>query len=179
MKCAFGFIASMAIAANAAADLVGSYIVGTGSSSSFVQFQFTNLNMYLYEVRYDGALFGDDLFAIIATAQPGYFAYTTQQFSFGVALFGVTIGTDSDVGFGNPPDYLDYWHYWTREGAGAAWTESMIGFGDRAVSNGSWDGWVFNSAGAPAPIPAPGALALLALSGAWTGTRRRRGSPHR
>ncbi len=172
MKCAFGFIASMAIAANAAADLTGSYIVGTGSSSSFVQFQFTNLNTYLYEVRYDGALFGDDLFAIIAASQPGYFSYTTQQFSFGVALFGVTIGADADSGFGNPPDYLDYWHYWTREGASAAWTESMIGFGDRAVSNGSWDGWVFDSAGAPSAVPAPGVVALLALGG--LAMRRRR-----
>ena len=179
MKCAASCLAVLAFSGSASADLVGSYTVGTGSSASFVQFQFTNLNTYLYEVRYDGALFGDDLFAIIASAQPGFFSYTTQQFSFGVALFGVSIGGDADSGFGNPPDYLDYWHYWTREGASAAWTESMIGFGDRAVSNGSWDGWVFNSSSAPAPIPAPGALALLALSGAWTGTRRRRGSPHR
>ena len=179
MKCAVCFVAMMATAANAAADFAGSYVVGTGSSSSFVQFQFTNTNTYLYEVRYDGALFGDDLFAIIATAQPGYFSYTTEQFTFGVALLGVSIGADADSGFGNPPDYLDYWHYWTREAGETAWTESWVGFGDRAVSNGSWDGWVFNSAAAPAAIPAPGALALLALSGAWTGTRRHRGSPRR
>ena len=174
-------ISSVAVAMNGIAqgDLVGSYTVGTGASTSYLQFEFANSNAYLYEVRYDGSLRGDDLFAIVAAAQPGFFSYQVVSFSFGDALFGVTIGADANEGFGTPPDYLDYWHYWTREGASAAWTESMIGFGDRAVSNGSWDGWVFNSAGAPAPIPAPGALALLALSGAWTGTRRRRGSPHR
>ena len=178
-SCAASSVVSLLIAGAASADLVGSYTVGAGASASFVEFQFTNLNTYLYEVRYDGALYGNDLFAIIASAQPGFFSYTTEQFSFGVALFGVSIGGDSDSGFGNPPDYLDYWHYWTREAGETAWTESWVGFGDRAVSNGSWDGWVFNSAAAPAAIPAPGALALLALSGAWTGTRRHRGSPRR
>jgi hypothetical protein len=38
-----------------------------------------------------------------------------------------------------------------------------VGFGDRAVSNGSWDGWVFESASAPMAVPAPGAVALLAM----------------
>ena len=166
------------IAGTADAGLVGSYTVGSGASASFVQIEFGNTNAYLYEVRYDGTQTGQDLFEIIAAAQPGYFAYEVVSFSFGDALFGITVGSDANSGFGNPPAYLDYWHYWTRDGGGA-WTESFVGFGDRVVSNGSWDGWVFNSAGAPAPIPAPGALALLALSGAWTGTRRRRGSPHR
>ena len=166
-------------ASSASGDLVGSFSVGTGSSASFVQFEFANSNIYLYEVRYDGAIFGDDLFAIIASAQPGYFSYQVQSFSFGDALFGVTIGADSNAGFGTPPAYLDYWHYWVRANESAAWTESFVGFSDRAVSDGSWDGWVFESASAPAAVPAPGVAALLVFSGAWTGTRRRRGSPSR
>lgn len=154
-----------ALTGSASAELVGSYSVGTGANASHLEFQFTNSNTYLYEVRYDGALFGNQLFAIVAAAQPGFFSYTTEQFSFGVALLGVSIGSDADSGFGTPPDYLDYWHYWTREPGDAAWTESWIGFGDRTVSNGSWDGWVFNSSAAPATVPAPGAIALMALSG--------------
>jgi len=154
-----------AVTGGASADLVGSYTVGSGASASFLQFQFGNANSYLYEVRYDGALFGDDLLAIVAAAQPGFFSYQVQGFSFGDVLVGVAIGADGDTGFGTPPDYLDYWHYWTKDQGGAAWTESFIGFGDRAVSDGSWDGWVFNSASAPAAVPAPGALALLAFAG--------------
>jgi hypothetical protein len=148
-------------AAAAQADLVGSYAVGSGANASFVQFEFANTNAYLYEVRYDGALFGDDLFAIIAAAQPGFFSYQVQSFSFGDALFGVSIGADSNAGFGTPPAYLDYWHYWTKEPGDAAWTESFVGFSDRAVSNGSWDGWVFDSAAAPTAVPGPGTLALF------------------
>lgn len=163
-------VSGVVSATAARADLVGSYSVGSGANASFVQFEFANAHAYLYEVRYDGALFGDDLFAIIASAQPGFFSYQVQSFSFGDALFGVAIGADADTGFGTPPDYLDYWHYWTKESGAAAWTESFVGFGDRAVSNGSWDGWVFNSANAPAAVPAPGVIALLAL-----GARRRRG----
>ena len=176
--CVVGCLVGSA-ASIASGDLVGSFTVGSGSSASFVQFEFANANAYLYEVRYDGALFGDDLFAIIASAQPGYFSYDIQSFAFGDALLGVTIGADTNAGFGTPPAYLDYWHYWTRADGASAWTESFIGFSDRAVSNGSWDGWVFDSANAPTAVPAPGVAALLALSGAWTGTRRRRGSPRR
>lgn len=169
MKCIVGLSACclvpFACSLSAHADFVASYTVGSGANTSFLEFQFTNSNTYLYEVRYDGALRGNDLFAIAAAAQPGYFSYTTEQFSFGLALFGVSIGSDSDTGFGNPPDYLDYWHYWTRESGGDAWTESWIGFADRSVSNGSWDGWVFNSAGTPAAVPAPGAVAIAALVG--------------
>lgn len=146
------------------ADLVGSYTVGTGANASFLQFEFANTNAYLYEVRYDGSLRGDDLFAIVAAAQPGFFSYQVVSFSFGDALFGVTIGADSNEGFGTPPAYLDYWHYWTRDSVTSAWTSSMIGFADRTVANGSWDGWVFNSDAQPAAVPAPAIAAVLATA---------------
>ena len=165
MKCIIGFIVLAGCSATASAELVGSYTVGSGANSSQLLFQFTNTHSYLYEIRYDGALFGDDLLAIAAAAQPGFFSYQVTSFSFGDALLSVSIGADVDTGFGNPPDYLDYWHYWTRESAVESWNESLIGFTDRAVSDGSWDGWVFNSGGAPATVPAPGALALFALVG--------------
>ena len=165
-----GSVCCTALASVAQGAIVASYTVGTGAQSSTVQFDFVTLgsgatNTYLYEVRHDAGLFGDDLFAIIAAEQPTNFAFEVITFSFGDALFSVGIGSDSASGFGTAPDYLDYWHYWTRESAVQLWNESLIGFGDRAVSDGSWDGWVFNSGGAPATVPAPGALALFALVG--------------
>lgn len=165
-------VAVSTLASAAQAGLVGSWTVGSGANASFLQFEFTNANTYLYEVRYDGALRGDDLFAIVAAAQPGFFSYQVISFSFGDALFAVAIGADSDEGFGTPPDYLDYWHYWTRESSQSTWTASMTGFADRVVSDGSWDGWVFNSNAAPSVVPAPATLVLLA--GAAAVRRRRR-----
>lgn len=155
-----------------AGNLVGNYVVGSGANASFIQFQFTNENTYLYEVRYDGSMTGRALFDVVAAAQPGFFSFTYDSFSFGDFVTGITIGTDTDFGYGSPPDYLDYWHYWTRGSATDTWTESFIGFADRVVTNGSWDGWVFNSASAPNAVPAPSALALLA--GGLLTTRRRR-----
>ena len=151
-----GSVCCAALASVAQGAIVASYTVGTGTQSSIVQFDFVTLgsaatNTYLYEVRHDAGLFGDDLFAIIAAEQPTNFAFEVITFSFGDALFSVGIGSDSASGFGTAPDYLDYWHYWTRESA--------------VVSDGSWDGWVFNSGGAPVTVPAPGALALFALVG--------------
>ena len=164
-------ITASSLASVARADLVGSWTVGSGASASFLQFEFTNSNTYLYEVRYDGSLRGDDLFAIVAAAQPGFFNYEVVSFSFGDALFTVAIGSDADGGFGTPPDYLDYWHYWTRGSAEAQWTASMTGFADRVVTNRSWDGWVFNSNAAPSIVPAPATIVLLASVAA---VRRRR-----
>ncbi len=165
-------VVSLFASAPAAAALVGSWTVGSGANSSFVQIEFGNGNAYLYDVRYDGAQTGRGLFDTIAAAQPGFFAFEVITFSFGDALFGISIGGDTNSGFGNPPLYLDYWHYWTRGAVADTWAESFIGFGDRTVSDGSWDGWVFNSATAPAAIPAPGAIALLAIGGLVSRRRR-------
>lgn len=166
-------VAALLAADVARAGLVDSYVVGSGALSSFVQVEFANRNAYLYEVRYDDAGTGRDLFAIIAAAQPGHFAFETIEFSFGSALYGILIGADADAGFGTPPEYLDYWHYWTREAGDSAWTESWTGFADRSVSDGSWDGWVFGAGTPPVAVPAPGSIALLA-AGAAAGARRRR-----
>ncbi|MBL9150191.1 MAG: hypothetical protein JNM94_15995 [Phycisphaerae bacterium] len=155
------------------AGLVGSYDVGAGANASNLQFDFANGDTYLYIVRYDGSITGRDLFDIAKAAQPGFFDFSTQVFPFGEALFGVSIGATSDSGFGTPPDFLDFWHYWTRETDSDPWGFAPSGFADRVVSNGSWDGWVFGSDGAPTAIPAPGAaIALAALLGRAR-TRRR------
>lgn len=151
-------------ASSADAGLVATFDVGVGSQASNLQFDFTNGNSYLYIVRWDGATTGRDLFDIVAAAQPVFFAFETQTFPFGEALFAVTIGADFDAGFGTPPDFLDYWHYWVRDDARADWGYAQSGFAERLVTEGSWDGWVFGSEGPPSPIPAPAAIALLVIA---------------
>ena len=156
------------------ADLVGSWEVGSGSNKSLLQFEFTNGNIYLYEVAWDGIdVTGQDLLLIVQDAQENFFMPQIETFSFGDVLVGQTIGNDSDSGFGTPPDYLDYWHYWLRDDPSETWIESMTGFSNRLITDGSWDGWRFNSHDAPSPIPGPGTSVVLLIVSAAVHRRRR------
>ena len=154
----------------ASAELVAEFDLGTGSNTSQIMFQFTNQNQYLYTIRYEGDSTGQELVEFIAQEQPDYFIPVIESFSFGDALFGLSIGEDQDAGFGTEPPYLDYWHYWTKESENDVWENSMVGFGSRVLTDGSMDGWVFNSNDAPIPAPAviPAILGLGIV-------RRRRG----
>lgn len=145
------------------ADLVGEFDIGEGDSTSTVLFQFSNENQYLYTVHYDGALTGRNVFDLFEEAQPGFFDPIIESYDFGDFLVGLTIGDDFDEGFGTPPDYLDYWHYWTMEPDSTEWEASMIGFSDRVLSDGSADGWVFNSNDVPIPAP-PLTFALIGIA---------------
>jgi hypothetical protein len=167
---AVGFLAA---ASSATAGLTGTYDIGAGSNTSYLQFDFANGNSYFYTIRWDGSITGRGLFDVVAAAQPGFFSFDVVSFSFGDALFGVSIGADADSGFGTPPDFLDYWHYWTRPNDASPWDVSFIGFSDRVVADGSWDGWVFGSDGPPSVVPAPAAVATLAAALAGRGRRRR------
>ena len=157
------------LSTTACADLVDSFDVGEGRYTSTVLFQFGNENQYLYTVHFDGTPTGRDLFDVFAEAQEGFFEPEIERWGFGDFLAGLRIGEDHDHGHGTPPDYLDYWHYWTSDEAVGDWTESMIGFSDRLIVDGSRDAWVFNSADAPIPAP-PAFLAIAACAL----TRRRR-----
>lgn len=157
------------MSAVAGADVVGEWEVGTGGFASTAIFQFGNLNQYVFTINHDGDTSGRDAFDIIESALPDIFEAEIETYSFGDALVGVAIGDDQDSGFGTPPDYLDYWHYWTRESSDAAWESSMIGFSDRMLTDGSEDGWVFDSDAAPVPA----APVWFAALGAGI-TRRRR-----
>ena len=168
-KCVVVFtLASVTV--DVTADIVSEFDLGDGANASTVLFQFTNENQYLYTIRYDEPMTGRTAFDLISAEQPGYFVPDIQTFSFGDALYFLGIGDDQDGGFGTKPEYLDYWHYWTKESASADWDMSMIGFSDRVLSDGSADGWVFNSNNAPIPAPA----AITAVLGLGL-IRRRRG----
>ena len=150
-------------AATSTADIVDTFEIGMGASTSSLLFQFTNGNQYLYELSYSGEMTGREAFDVISDAQPGFFIPDIDVYSFGDSLTGLEIGSDADSGFGTPPDYLDYWHYWIRDSDLEPWDFASIGFSDRYLSDGSWDGWVFGSALAPVPGSAS-VLALISLS---------------
>jgi hypothetical protein len=152
------------------ADVVETFELGTGDSTSSFVFQFTNGNQYMYEVSYDAPMTGQSVIEFIMDSQVDYFVADIVSYSFGDSLNGLAIGDDFDEGFGTPPDYLDYWHYWVKEDVSESWGFSSTGFGGREISDGSWDGWVFNSNDAPVPTGA----SLIALSCVGVMRRRRR-----
>ena len=155
------------------ADLIDTFQVGEGSAMAQIQFDFLSGNSYLYEVRWDGSeMTGRDVFDLIDAAQPEYFDFTYIAYDFGDFLTSVTIGSDSDFGDGSEaPDYMNYWHYWNRSGD-ESWQSSMIGFSDRVLEDGSWDGWVFGVSDAPQEIPAPATIGVIGA--VFASCRRRR-----
>ena len=165
-------IALMALPSLSQAELVETYEIGQGDAMAHIQFDFMVGRSYLYKVRWDGLeMTGRDVFDLIDAAQPDNFDFTYISYSFGDFLTSVTIDDDFHAGDGSePPDYNNYWQYWNRT-AGESWQSSMIGFSDRILEDGSWDGWVFGVTDAPRAIPAP---ATIGVVGAVFASRRRR-----
>ena len=166
-----------AVAAACPADIIDIINVGDGLFTSTVQIDFADGDGYLFNVGWTSVdTTGWDLMLTIADNVDSFeLQYSTSEW--GVFLEGITYGANSDLGVGAGwPDVEDYWHYWTRESAESEWAFSWTGADARQVADGSWDGWVFLSPDAPQAtgIPAPGGLALLALSLCSTRRRRRR-----
>ena len=134
--------------------------VGDGPNLATVVVQFSSGDTFVFDTAFQPAtLTGLELMDIIEAET----ALTTYRLDFGFGAFidGMTYGPHSDIGFGGGEDW---WHYWTRADNGSPWVSSMIGAGDRVVSDGAWDGWVYGSAMPPNYIPEPSSL-LLSLFG--------------
>ncbi|MCP4069954.1 MAG: hypothetical protein GY741_16900 [Phycisphaeraceae bacterium] len=148
----------------ATADLVNRWEVGSGDATAMIQFDFLSSgNTYVVDLFFDESMSGQAAIEMIAadSTTAGFsFEYDVISYSFGDFLVGIDIEGDSDYGDGSTPPYVDYWHYWTGD-AGGPWTESMVGFGDRLLTDGSADAWVFGTADAPATIPAPATIAIV------------------
>ena len=158
------------ISAAATAEVIDTFELGEGDSTSSLVFEFSNGNQYLYEVSYTGPMTGREVFDVIEAAQADYFIADITTYTFGDALSGLTIGSDSDTGFGStPPDYLDYWHYWGSDGESSPWEMAGFGFSDRDLFDGSRDGWVFGSDNVPI---AAGGTVLAMLGVSMVGRRR-------
>ncbi len=148
------------LASSSPAAVIASYSVGSGSSTSSVQIDFSNGNGYLFTVRWDEPMNGYQLLQYI-DSQLTSVSHTAQVFSFGVFVTGIGVGADTEYGEGDQWPVENYWHYWTQDSG--AWQQAMVGASDRTIFNGSFDAWVFGSSVAPQAVPAPGALALLVL----------------
>jgi hypothetical protein len=148
------------LASSSSAAIIASYSVGSGSSTSSVQIDFSNGNGYLFTVRWDEPMNGYQLLQYI-DSQLTSVSHTAQVFSFGVFVTGIGVGADTEYGEGDQWPVENYWHYWTQDSG--TWQQAMVGASDRTIFNGSFDAWVFGSSVAPQAVPAPGALALLVL----------------
>lgn len=148
------------LASSSSAAIIASYSVGSGSSTSSVQIDFSNGNGYLFTVRWDEPMNGYQLLQYI-DSQLETVSHTAQVFSFGAFVTGIGVGADTEYGEGDLWPIENYWHYWTQDSG--SWQQAMVGASDRTIFNGSFDAWVFGSPVAPQAVPAPGALALLVL----------------
>jgi hypothetical protein len=163
-------LATLAGAADrASAAIVQTYEVGQGGTTSSIQVDFGNGNGYLFTVRFDGSLTGLGALQLMAAEVPG-FTLELESFPWGELVAGMGVGTDYDFGTGDLWPVENYWHYWVQNDAWE-WVWSPEGAGDRQLSQGSFDAWVFGSAAAPQPIPAAPTFAAIAAAAL---TRRRR-----
>ena len=148
------------LASSSSAAIIASYSVGSGSSTSSVQIDFSTGNGYLFTVRWDEPMNGYQLLQYI-DSQLETVSHTAQVFSFGAFVTGIGVGADTEYGEGDLWPIENYWHYWTKDSG--SWQQAMVGASDRTIFDGSFDAWVFGSSVAPQAVPAPGALALLAI----------------
>lgn len=159
------FIGSTLVATSAQAELVGRWAVGQGDSLATIQFDFQGGDTYVFDVSFSGDSFtGQDVFVLLDAEDSIFdFDYEVISYSFGDFLTGVGIEDSYDYGDGSEgPDYVNYWHYWNRDGASFDWEASMVGFGTRILTDGAEDAWVFGSDDAPSLVPLPGTVAMLA-----------------
>jgi hypothetical protein len=154
---------------HALAGIVATYDVGTGTSTSTIQVDFSNGNGYVVNLSWTEPMSGFQAMQAIAAGIAGA-QLQYDVFPFGSFVTGIGLGADFEYGNGDLWPIENYWHYWTAEGA-APFEAAMFGAADRTLQDGSRDAWVFGSSAAPAAIPAPGALALAACAGL---SRRRR-----
>lgn len=153
-------LAVACLASSSSAAIISTFTIGSGSSTSSVQIDFGNGNGYLFNVSWDQPMNGYQLLQFI-DAELASVSHTAQVFSFGVFVTGIGVGADNDYGEGDLWPIENYWHYWTKDSG--SWEQAMVGASDRTIFDGSFDAWVFGSSVAPQAVPAPGALALLAL----------------
>lgn len=154
---------------HAFAGIVATYDVGTGTSTSTIQVDFSNGNGYVINLSWTEPMNGFQAMQAVAAALPGS-QLQYDVYPFGTFLTGIGLGADYEYGNGDLWPVENYWHYWTE--VGGQWEMAMFGASDRTLTNGSRDAWVFGSSAVPQAVPAPGVGVVLMLAAR---TWRRRG----
>lgn len=156
---------------HAFAGIVATYAVGTGTSTSTIQVDFTNGNGYIVELSWTEPMNGFQAMQAVAAGVSGaQLQYDT--YNFGAFITGIGLGSDYQYGTGDLYPVPNYWHYWTE--VNGQWQMAMFGASDRMLSNGSKDAWVFGSGATPQAVPVPGAAAQLGVACLWNRFRRKR-----
>lgn len=169
------FIGSTVFATTTHAELAGRWAVGAGDSLATIQFDFLDGDTYVFDFSFDEAqgpvtgqdvieaLASDDLAGVPVGGSLFDFEYEVISYSFGDFLVGIGIDDSYHYGDGSEgPDYVNYWHYWTRDSSDLEWSSSMVGFGSRVLTDGVEDAWVFGTDAPPSVVPLPGTLAIVA-----------------
>jgi hypothetical protein len=117
--------------------------VGSGPDLTTVAIEFEDGAEFLFEVLFDESapISGLDAMLTLESELPS-FSLVLIDFGFGLLIDGIAYDGHSNEGFGGGELY---WHYWTRSDALDLWSFSAIGAGDRLLSDGAWDGWVYGS----------------------------------
>jgi hypothetical protein len=156
---------------HAFAGIVSTFSVGAGASTSTIQVDFSNGNGYVVNLSWTEPMSGFQAMQAIAAGIAGA-QLQYDVFPFGSFVTGIGLGADFEYGNGDLWPIENYWHYWTE--VNGQWELAMFGAGDRALADGSADAWVFGSSAAPQAVPAPGAVAHVAVACVWHRFRRRR-----
>ncbi len=141
--------------------------------------------------RWDGTATGEDMVDAIAAADPDLTVQIT-SYSFGDAVTAIGFngapygpdgpGSHFQSGFsaGSP----GFWAYYLGSGTTLpTWSESAVGFGDRALADQAWDGWSWSAnfidtapSNPPiaAPLPAPEPMTGVLLAAGFVLLRRRK-----
>jgi hypothetical protein len=147
--------------------------VGSGTNSATIAVDFDLDNSFLFTFSWDSTATGADALLAIEAA-------TDLQT---ITAYGGAFVVDLIYPGGVKHDYGEQntgWAYYTSQD-GENWDYSMVGYGDRILSDNCWDSWtwtnyspdwwiVYRTPGA-APTPEPCTIALLTLGALLT--RRR------
>ncbi|MCX5634463.1 MAG: hypothetical protein NTW55_01280 [Planctomycetota bacterium] len=155
------FLTAANVCAYTLDDCLIEYWAGSGSNRAVVVIDFGPAS-YAFGYRWDGGTkYGKDLMAAVDLA--GAMNYNQ---SYG---FLNTISYDGYLNAGQNGWPGDWWVYFTSTD-GASWTDASVGFADRVLSNGSWDGWAVQTTDTwpPAhqpttPVPEPVTLMFLGI----------------
>lgn len=150
-------------------DVLVEYWAGTGGNEAVVVVDF-GIDSYAFGYRWESETkYGRDMMDAVAGGSLDY----TETGGF---LNMISYDGYLDVGEDKWP--TDWWSYFISTD-GESWADPGVGFAERELSHGVWDGWAHQTIGdwPPAhlpssPVPEPTTVALLGL-GALVLNRRR------